>query len=65
MPIESWILLWKIVLIVGVGLFAALAVVVTIGGFFDVRRLFRILHQQQADQAAQTESDVAAPTEEP
>ncbi len=53
MSIESWILLWKVVLIVGIGLFAILAVVVTIGGFLDVRRLFRMLHQQHADQQAE------------
>ncbi len=48
MSITFWILLWKIVFIVGVGLFALLAVFVTIGGFFDIRRLFRTLHEQHA-----------------
>jgi len=46
MPLEFWITLWKIVLIGGVGLFAALAIVVTIGGALDVRQLFRTLRAQ-------------------
>ncbi len=52
MPIEFWICLWKIVLIGGVGLFVALAVVVTIGGAFDVRKLFRTLREEHAKEAA-------------
>ena len=46
MPIEFWIALWKVVLIGGVGLFAALAIVVTIGGAVDIRNLFRTLREQ-------------------
>ena len=49
MTLQQWILLWKIVLIGGTSLFAILAVVVSIGGFFDVRRLFRTLHAQHAE----------------
>ncbi|MDC0935779.1 hypothetical protein OAS39_05800 [Pirellulales bacterium] len=49
MPIEFWIFLWKLVLIGGVALFAALAVVVTIGGARDVRKLLRKLREQQDD----------------
>ena len=52
MSLDSWMLLWKIVLIVGVGLFAVLAVFVTVGGFFDVKRLLVVLHQQHAEQEA-------------
>lgn len=48
MPLEFWILLWKAVLIGGVGLFAALAVVVTIGGALDIRRLFQTLREEHA-----------------
>lgn len=47
MSIEFWILLWKLVLIGGIALFAALAVVVTIGGAADVRRLLRMLREQR------------------
>lgn len=46
MSIEAWSILWKIVLIGGIGLFALLAVSVTIGGFLDVRDLFVNLRKQ-------------------
>jgi hypothetical protein len=49
MPLEFWIVLWKVVLIGGVGLFAVLAVVVTIGGARDIAKLLRILRAQQAE----------------
>jgi len=49
MSIEFWIVLWKVVLIAGVALFAALAVVVTIGGARDVRNLLRNLREQRDD----------------
>ena len=38
-----WINFWTVFFIVSVVLFAILAVVVTIGGFFDIRSLFRSL----------------------
>ena len=50
MTLQQWVLLWKIVLIGGVSLFAILSVVVIIGGMFDIRRLFRMLHAQHAEQ---------------
>jgi hypothetical protein len=56
MPVEFWITTWKLVLIVGVGLFAALAVVVSIGGAFDVRNLLRTLREQHAQQQAESDS---------
>ena len=49
MPLEYWIVLWKGVLITGVGLFAALAVVVTIGGARDVVKLLRQLKSDSSD----------------
>lgn len=48
MPIELWIWLWKFVLIVSVGLFATMAVVVTIGGARDIRKLLRRLRDDHA-----------------
>lgn len=53
MPLEYWILLWKIVLIGGVVLFTALAVVVTIGGALDIRRLFKTLREEHARATAE------------
>ena len=39
-PLDFWITLWKIVLIGGCGLFGTMAVWVTIGGYYDIKRLF-------------------------
>jgi len=50
LPLEFWIVLWKIVLIGGVCLFGGMAVWVTIGGAFDIKRLFariRASHEKQ------------------
>jgi hypothetical protein len=46
MPLEYWIWLWKGLLVFGVGLFATLAVVVTIGGALDIRRLLNTLREE-------------------
>jgi hypothetical protein len=43
-----WILLWKITLIGGLAVFACLAVCVTIGGYYDIKRLFAKLSADQA-----------------
>jgi len=61
MPLEFWITLWKIVLIGGVGLFAALAIVVTIGGALDVRQLFRTLREQHMSATTANEEDASGP----
>ncbi len=45
-----WLGLWEAVLIIGVVLFAVLAVVVIIGGAFDIRSLFRSLAAQHRQQ---------------
>ncbi len=52
LPLEFWIVLWKIVLIGGLILFGMMAVWVTIGGVFDIKRLFKRIaesheHEQQ------------------
>jgi hypothetical protein len=49
MSLDSWIVLWKTMFVSGVGLFAALSVVVTIGGARDIVRLLRDLRARQAD----------------
>ena len=41
-----WINFWKYLLFGGLGLFAMLAVLVAIGGFFDARSLFKSLKSQ-------------------
>ena len=46
MSIESWTIFWKIVFIIGVGMFAILTVLVTVGGAIDVRKLIRRLKSE-------------------
>jgi hypothetical protein len=49
-PLEFWIVLWKTVLIGGLVLFGSMAVWVTIGGVFDIKRLFQRIaesHRQE------------------
>jgi len=50
MPLESWIILWKCVLLGGLGLFAVLAIVVTIGGARDAAKLLRQLKSKSAEE---------------
>ena len=52
MSIQFWIVLWKLVLVAGVAMFAVLAVVVSIGGAMDVRKLLATLRQQQVADAS-------------
>ena len=42
---EGWMQVWTWVLVGGLGVFAVLAVVVTIGGFFDLKAMFKALKQ--------------------
>ena len=53
MPIQFWVVLWQVVLIAALGLFAALAIVVTIGGAVDIRRLLKTLRDEHARSAAE------------
>ncbi len=59
MTLQQWMFVWKVVLIGGISLFVVLAVVVSIGGFFDIRRLFRTLHDQHAEQEKTNKPSVA------
>jgi len=59
MPLDFWIALWKIVLIAGVAMFGALAIVVSIGGARDIVRLLRRL--QPSAPADPAESEVKKP----
>jgi len=47
---EFWLPIWKWTLILGVTAFAILAVVVIIGGAYDIRSLFRSLRAQHEQQ---------------
>jgi hypothetical protein len=43
---NAWILLWAAVLLVALTLFSCLTVAVTIGGFLDIRKMFRQITRQ-------------------
>jgi hypothetical protein len=47
MQLQYWIILWKIVLVGGVGLFGGMAIWVTIGGFYDIKRLFARMAEER------------------
>lgn len=46
----TWMLIWKVVLIVSLALFAVLTVFTTVWGAGDVRRLFQRLEDERQDQ---------------
>jgi len=45
---DGWIRFWSLVLCLGIGAFVSLSVVVTIGGYQDIRSLFRSIDEQHA-----------------
>ena len=47
---ETWSNIWTITLLAGLGIFVVLAVIVTIGGFFDIRSLFKSIENQHKHQ---------------
>lgn len=44
-----WINLWTLFFFLSLALFAGLAVIVTIGGFYDIRSLFKSLSEGKDD----------------
>ena len=57
-----WINFWTVFFIVSLVLFAGLAVVVTIGGFFNIRSLFKNL-SGRSEQSQQTTAEENSPAE--
>ncbi len=45
-----WVGFWTVLLILAALIFAGMAVVVTIGGFFDLKSMFKQLKKQQREQ---------------
>ena len=43
-----WVAFWGILLAVSLAIFAGLAVVIAVGGFFDVKALFKSIDAQHA-----------------
>lgn len=54
---EFWISFWTVLLILALAVFAGLAVAVTVGGFFDVKALFRNIEARHTQQDQQAEAD--------
>jgi hypothetical protein len=58
MSIESWSILWKIVFILGVGMFAILSILVIAGGARDIGKLIqRLKSDAEESQESGTISD--------
>ena len=47
---DGWVLLWKIVVFGGLGLFVLLSVWVTIAGIGDIKRMFAALSDAKNDE---------------
>lgn len=59
---DSWLAFWKLLLIGTVALFTILAIVVTIGGFADVRALFRSIDAQHRSSRKSEHDDGETPS---
>ncbi|MCK5269407.1 MAG: hypothetical protein KAJ46_01430 [Sedimentisphaerales bacterium] len=53
---DFWVTFWSVFFFVSLVVFAGLAVSVTIGGYFNIRSMFRQLSSQHAQQAENPES---------
>jgi len=53
----DWVRIWTFFFFVSLSLFACLSVVVTIGGFFNIRSLFKDLSEAKAKAEAQQGTD--------
>lgn len=50
MSIDFWVVLWKVCLIGSLIAFAAMSVLVIVGGAWDIRRLFQRLREQECEE---------------
>lgn len=53
---DFWIKFWSVFFFISLAAFTALAVSVTIGGYFNIRSMFRQLSSQHKQQAENPES---------
>ena len=60
---QAWTYVWAAVLAIGLAIFVGLAVVVTIGGWGDIRALFRTLREQHDEEPPRTDPGDAGDTE--
>ena len=54
---DFWIKFWTFFFFLSLSIFACLAVVVTIGGFFNIRSLFKSLTAQHEQESAGEKND--------
>ena len=47
---SDWITIWSVLLVGGIGIYAVMAVLVTIGGAKDIRTLFRSMNKVERDE---------------
>lgn len=57
---EFWVKFWTVFFIISLVIFAGLAVAVTIGGFFNIRSLFKSLEEEHTYRKDQEDIDVGA-----
>jgi hypothetical protein len=48
---EQWVTFWKWVVITALTTYFGLALVIAVGGFFDVRKMFRRLNEAHAKES--------------
>jgi len=53
----DWVKIWTFFFFASLSLFACLSIVVTIGGFFDIRSLFQDLSEAKAKAEQASETD--------
>ena len=53
---KEWMLFWKLVLIAAAAIFFLVSLVVTVGGFFDVKALFKNIDDQHKETGSNDES---------
>lgn len=50
---NGWMWFWSVFLVASIAVFAAVAVIVAIGGFADVRTMLRRINEQHEDSGSQ------------
>ena len=58
---DTWATFWGVLFVLVLAVFALLAVVVTIGGFFDVRAMFRTINDQHHEDDPREDAESSGP----
>ncbi len=54
---DAWATFWGVLFVIVLVIFAVLAVVVTIGGFYDVKAMFQAINEQHQGEESSAEED--------